>query len=1115
MSMLRFILGKSGTGKTTYIYNKASELAKSGNDKILMLVPDMSTFETEKAFLNILGARLSKNIKVFGFSRLCRFVFEQTSNRPQNVIDSGTRAVIMNIALEQLTEKLKLLKTKNTKSLTEIMLQTLSDCKKNSISIDTLYEVSKNVENETLKTKLYETALILDTFDAILSQSYVDPLDDLTRLYNILLENNIFDGYTVFVDSFSGFSAQQLKVLRLIMSQSDSIFVSLTLDPESDGREEVFATSQSTYKTLKNIAKSDSIDIKTPVKLAENKKFSNRELSLLEKSAFRNSITPDLKNPENIILYQASDRYEECEFVARQIKHMIIDEKYLYNDISVICHDTEPYNGIINTVFEKYEIPYFMDAHSDIEVKPVVRLVNSIFRIFLDNFERDDVISLLKTGLTTNSPQEISFFENYTYIWNINNSAFKSEFTLNPRGFSSTFSDKDKKTLETVEMVRKSIVEPLLDFGESIKNKNGREITELLYKLLTDLKVQDALNSMYDELENGVEKGLGAEQIRVWNFLMEAFDKTVAVIGDTPVSPKRYYELLSVQISSIELMQIPQTIDSVTITTAQRVRISKQKVTFLIGCIDGEFPAVPHCSGVFSSFELKMLSLNDLKLSEDFSDLADLETFMAYSCMTSPSEKLYVTYPAADLLGTPYNPSVIFEEIRKTFPNIIMLDKADFNRKKDSMYALQPAFEEYARSLSQNKTELKTLGDFFATDNSYSSQYNAVHRSIENTPFRIENPENAEKLFGDNLHISASQIEKFSLCRFAYFCNYGLNIRERRRAEINPMEYGTLVHYILEKFFSSFKKSEYSTMSDDDLREYICSVLSEYIEQYFGGAESRTKAFLYNLKVLSDNVFILLKHIVSELSQSDFDVADCELKIGDDIPAYTVKLPDGHNIAVCGSVDRVDVMEKDGEKYLRVIDYKTGTKKFKLSDILYGLNLQMLLYLYSIKLNGAEKYGEITPAGILYMPATVPVVSAQAELSDDKIDTEIDKALKMNGLLLDDVSVIRGMDKSDSGKYIPVKIKLDTAVSERSIANLEQFGKIFKKLENTVADMGKELYKGNIQASPAKGAHDACEYCPYDSVCAYRMSNPINTFDVTNDEVYSSIDDEIKNGGEC
>lgn len=1112
--MLRFILGKSGTGKTTYIYNTISELAKSGNNKILMLVPDMSTFETEKAFLNLLGARLSKNIKVFGFSRLCRFVFEKTLNHTQNVIDNGTRAVIMNIALEHLTEKLKLLKTKNTKTLSEIMLQTLSDCKKNNISTDTLYDASKNVENETLKTKLYETAIILDTFDAILSQSYVDPLDDLTRLYNILLENNIFEGYTVFVDSFSGFTAQQLKVLRLIMSQSNSVFVALTLDPESDGREEVFATSQSTYKTLKNIAKSDCIDIKTPVKLTENKKFSNSELELLEKSAFRNNITPDSKNPENVIIYSASDRYEECEFVAKQIKHMIVDENYLYNDISVICHDTEPYKGIINTVFEKYEIPYFMDAHSDIEVKPVVRMVNAIFRIIFDNFERDDVISLLKTGLTANSPQEISLFENYTYIWNINNSAFKSEFTQNPRGFSSTFTDNDKSNLEITEKVRKSIVEPLLNFGENIKNKNGREITELLYKLLSELKVQDALNDLYDKLENGVEKGLGAEQIRVWNFLMEAFDKTVAVIGDTPVSPKRYYELLSIQISSIELMQIPQTIDSVTITTAQRVRISKQKVTFLIGCVDGEFPAVPHCSGVFSSFELKMLSLNNVKLSEDFSDLADLETFMAYSCMTSPSEKLYVSYPSADLLGSPYNPSVIFEEIRKVFPNIILLDRADFDRKKESMCALQPAFEEYARSLSENNENLQSLGEFFATDSRYSSKCNAVFRSIDNSPFRIENPENAEKLFGDNLSISASQIEKFSLCRFAYFCNYGLKIRERLRAEINPMEYGTLVHFILEKFFSSYSKAEYSLMSDDDLKDFIGNVLSKYIELYFGGAESRTKAFLYNLKVLSDNVFILLKHIVSELSQSDFDVADCELKIGKDIPSYTLKLPDGHNIAICGYVDRVDVMEKDGEKFLRVIDYKTGTKKFKLSDILYGLNLQMLLYLYSIKLNGTEKYGGITPAGILYMPATVPVISSQTELSDDKINSEIDKELKMNGLLLDDVDVIRGMDKSEAGKYIPVKIKLDTPVSERSIANLEQFGKIFKKLEHTVASMGKDLYQGRIQASPAKGAHDACEYCPYDSVCAYRMSNPINTFDITNDEVYTSIDSEIVRGGE-
>lgn len=1111
--MLRFILGKSGTGKTAYIYEKISELVKGGSDKILMLVPDMNSFETEKAFLNILGARLSKNIKVFGFSRLCNYVFEQTSNLPKNVIDSGTRAVIMNIALDELTEKLKLLKTKNTKSLTEIMLQTLSDCKKNNISTGMLYEASRGVKDETLSRKLYETALVLDTFNAVVSQSYIDPLDDLTRLYNILSENNIFEDYTVFIDSFSGFSAQQLKVIRLLISQSSAVFAALTLDPDSDGEEDVFATSHATYKTLKNLAKRDFVEIKTPVKLTENKRFFSKELDTLEKNIFRKNVEPDLNNPSDITLYSASDRYEECEFVARQIKRMIINENRLYSDISVICYDTEPYRGIIDTVFDKYEIPYFTDSHSDIEVKPVVRLINSVFRIILDNFERGDVVSLLKTGLTVNNADEISIFENYIYVWNINNSGFKTEFTQNPRGFASNMNDTDAKNLKIAEKVRKSIVQPLLDFKENTKDKNGREITELLYNLLIEMNVQNELNKMFDKLENS-EKGLGTEQVRVWNYIMEAFDKTVAVIGETPLSAKRYYELLSIQISSIELMQIPQTLDSVTITTAQRVRLSHQKVTFLIGCIDGVFPAVPHCSGVFSSFELKALSLNDVKLSEDFSDLANLETFMAYCCMTSPSEKLYLCCPSADLLGAPYTPSVIFEEARRVFPNILLTDKTDFNSKKESMYASQPAFEEYARSLAENHRELKGLGEFFSADERYSPKSGAVIRAAKCAPFKIENPKNAEKLFGENLRISASQIEKFSLCKFAYFCNYGLNIRERRRAEINPMEYGTLVHYLFERFFTEYKKSEYSSMSSDKLKAFIALTLQNYIEEYFGGAESKTKAFLYRIKVLSDNVFILLKHIVSELSQSDFDVADCELKIGSDIPSYTLVLPDGHKIAVCGSVDRVDVMENGGEKYLRVVDYKTGSKQFKLSDILYGLNLQMLLYLYSIKLNGAEKYGEITPSGILYMPATAPVISVDSELAEDKISAEIDSALKMNGLLLNDVNVIKGMDKTEAGKYIPVKIKADTPVSQRSLVSLEQFGKIFKKLESTVLSMGRELYGGNIQASPAKGAHDACEYCPYDSVCAYRMSEPVNTFDVSNNDVFAEIDGEFMNGDE-
>lgn len=1107
--MLRFVLGRSGSGKTTLINNKIRDLVLDGWGKIMLIVPDQSSFETEKEFLDLLGAKNSKKVLVFGFSRLCRYVFEQTNNTAKNVIDNGTRAVFMSLALEQLTEKLNLLGTAHKKSVVDVMLQTITDLKKSSINSDMLRLGAETVTDKTLREKLVETALVADTFDALVAQSYIDPLDDLERLFNILSENNLFDGYTVFYDGFSGFTAAQIKVIRLLMQTTADTYVALTLDPHSSGEKEVFATSHATYNMLKDIAKRDGIQIKSPIKADEILRFKSNDLKILEQGIFRSGCDSVLSVPSDIMLYAASDIYAECEYVARQIKKLVIDNGYLYSDISIICHETASYDGILNEVLKRYDIPYFMDVKSNIDVKPVIRLINSIFRTVLGDFERDDIIALLKTGLTGIPVDEINIFENYIFVWNINRSAFKSEFKQNPRGFADTFTPADEAALQTAENVRKLIIIPLIEFKNNAKDKNGKEHTELLYSLVISLGAPDALRAMHSRFQTANESQIGAEQIKIYNMFVEILDKMAAVLGTQTVTLGRYFELLSLQISAMQLSQIPQTIDSVTVTTAQRVRVSKQRASFLIGCIDGVFPAVPHTSGIFSSFELKLLSLSNITLCESFSDVANLETFMAYCCMTSPSERLYISYPMADLQGNAHMPSVIFAETEKVFSNIRTYDALDFDGKKDSMLAIQPAFDEFSRSLCHSEQGLSGLNTYFSDNDDYISKLDAIKRARDRRPFEIKSPQNAEKLFGENLNISASQIEKFSMCRFSYFCSYGLRIREHRKAEINPMEYGTLVHYILEKFFTKYEKSEYSEMTAEQIKSFVDDTLSQYISSYFGGEDSKSQSFMYKLSVLNSNVCVLLSHIVAEMSQSDFDAVDCELKIGSDIPAYTLKLPDGHSIAICGSVDRVDVMENDGIKYLRVIDYKTGTKKFKLSDILYGINLQMLLYLHTIQSGGGERYGAVIPAGILYMPATVPTVTGGKDYDSDKITAEIDKALKMNGLLLSNTTAIHGMDKTDNSKYIPVKIKLDTPVSARSLATLEDFGKIFKKIDSLVADMGSGLYSGKIQADPVTGSNDACKYCPYDSVCAYRKGEGKNTFDVDNEEVMRQISNEL------
>lgn len=1111
IDLLRFVLGKSGTGKTEYLYNTLTKLAKSGDNRIIMLIPDQSSFETEKVFLDRLGAKKCQNVKVFGFSRFCRYVFDTINFEQKNVIDDSTRAVIMSLALEQLDTSLEMFaNSSGKKSVIEAMLSALKECKKAKISTEMLRNVSALVNDKTLKTKLRETALIIDTFDAIVEQSYIDPLDNLTRAAEILKEENLFDGFTLAVDSFSGFSKQQLEVLRLLFMQCESVFVALTLNPFEDEQQSLFSTTNDTYKSLKAIAKAENIDIKSPIKLEENFRNESEELKILEKNFYQNKNNKYELKTNAITAFSADTVYGECEFVAKEIKKLIIEQGYLYSDIAVICRDIAPYAGVLNTVFDKYEIPYFMDMSYDIYIKPVIRYVCSIFNAVLNGWQKDDLLAILKTGLSNNSDEEISAFENYVYVWNINGAAFKKPFENNPDGFSEKMSKTQTEQLEMAEKVRKNLVEPLVKFREDIKDETGREITEKLYNLLEQLEVTNAISNMYDKLKASGEIAQAKEQIRLWNLLMGTLDQTVAVAGDLKISLKRYFELLSLRLSELQIADIPRTVDSVSVGTATRVRLNNEKAVFLIGCIDGVFPAVPSASGLFSAYELKTLIANNLPFGDEPAELADFENYMAYKSATAPSQKLFVSFYKTDLTGGTYMQSSIINEIIAVFPNILLHREEEYCSVADSTWAILPAFEECARNFNSDSDEERALKKYFSENEIFKDKYSAVANASKAKPFVFDDKSNVGLLFGNDLNISASQVEKFSLCRFSYFCNYGLNVRERRKAEINPLEYGTFIHYIMEVFFSKYSKNEFSNMSEDEINKECDSILDDYVNKHFGGSQKNTPRFMYRFNKIRENVHFLVLHIIEELKNSGFEPVDCELKIDGDIPGYEVVLPTGQKILLRGSVDRVDILKKGEENYIRIIDYKTGSKEFKLSDILYGLNLQMLIYLYAITLGGEERYGKVTPAGILYMPATVKPISADNTISDEQINEQVSKGLKMNGMLLNSLDVI---DNSDAA-YISFNTKNGTLTAGGSLASLEELGMIFKKLDMTVAQMGTTLYSGNVEASPLKGGKDSCEYCPYDSICAYHMSDCRNSFSLKNDEVCRILEEEQENGGE-
>lgn len=1113
--MLRFVLGRSGTGKSEYLKNYLAALAKAGEKKLLFIVPDQKSFETEAAFLSLLGPSLSGNILVLGFSRLCDYVFEHTGNRFVSFADEGVRHVVMSLALEEVAPVLSLFSKRASRlDLCELMLSAVKEYKKCGISSLMLEEAAHNVNNETLSKKLVESAMVYDAYNALMEKSCLDPLDSLTKAADAIERSKLFKGYTVAVDSFYGFTMQEYALLEKLMRQSRDTYFALCMDPHKDSRTDVFNTLKKTKRRLTAIAKDNGIAVGAPVITDEPLRFQNAELKAVEENLYRYHKIPLKKNTDYVTRYSARDIYDECDFVGRNIKQLI-ESGYRYKDIAIIARSTDKYAGVLPVALQKYDISYFMDEPYPIDSFPLVRLINAAFLCATRGFDRDDVLGALKSGLTVYSVEDIADFENYLYIWDITGSKFYTPFEMNPRGFADEFSDQDTETLQRIEALRADIIGKLRRFSFAIKDTDAITVAKALMHLLYSLKVRENIDALCDRFEEKERPDLSAELIRLWNVFCEILDRMVAVVGSYRIDPKKFYELLHIYFSNTELSSIPRGVDQVDVALADRAELSDKKAVFVIGAVEDEFPHNPVEAGVFTDSERIELIAMDLPMSDSVAELVDTEKYYVYRALTCAAERLYVSYPATSLSGEKQETSSVMSELSEIFPNAKEASAIELG-VSDHLYSKKAAFEYYISRYRSGGEELYTLRSYFESDPAYQSVLSSIRSAERREPRHIRDKALSKALFSKNHYLSSSQVDKFHLCRFEYFCRYGLSVKERRKASIDALEYGTLMHYVMENFFRNHRDDDFSSIEKSAVEAEVSALLEEYIEKHLGGKENKDKRFLYLFYRIRRTASDLVARIVTELSQSSFRPADFELSIGDEIPAYTVTLKDGEKIRIRGSVDRVDTYEKDGVEYIRVIDYKTGKKEFRLSDILYGLNLQMLIYLSAIRSNGREKYGEnLSPAGVLYMPAVSPKASDSDAKDEEGLRKKLLSQYTMHGIVLEDKEVLCAMEKELKGSFIPVSLKGDELKGGESLASVEQMGALFRKIDILISDMAQSLYEGEIDALPSKGSgFDACRWCPYLSVCTHRESDRVREIVKKDKEtVYEELSREEESHG--
>ncbi len=1121
--MLNIVYSKAGNSKTNFVNNILASLAREGCEDLLLIVPEQFSFSAEREMLRLLGPVDCNRVEVvMSFSHIAETVRREYGSVRLREIGSTEKILLMSMAINSVKDKLGFFKTRaGSKSFIKDMLSLCDEFKQNALSAKTALEFSENVQSNTLKKKLEETSLIIEAYNALTANRFSDPFDTLTRLYEVLGEYSFFENKTVVIDGFHSFSRQELKIIERIVSQAENVYITACTDKvNSDDEYDIFAYTRKTVKTVINIAKRYNKQVK--LINAEDKTGEEKELSFLRENIFRADKKSSENKPEKIKIISAKNIESEARFVALTVKKLLSEGNIRARDIAIVSRDGNEYDTEIKEALKKYSVEVFSDKLQPVKIQPLCTYVLSVLQICVFGMTSERIMKCLKTGLTDLTTNEIARLENYSLMWG-NGADFSRVWTENPRGFGEELLENDVNELNELNRLREIAVKPIINFKKKISDSvSSKQASEEIYNLLISANVDKNLKNIAIELEESGENESALLQERIWQILIEILDSFACVAGEEKRKISDIYDLFDEIISSVEIGVLPQGLDEVLVGNAERTRVASPKIVFIVGANDGVFPRTPAPGGIFTHRERNILLEGGLDINVSVLDRIMEERFIAYNTMSSAAERLYVSYVTDSLSGEMY-PSEIVNEIKSVYPETEVID-AESDDIYEYIFSPFTAFEAACSTISDKTEKAEILKALFESDEQYADRMKAIESYAlddlrENKKIRIENRETAEKLYGKNMRVSASRIETFYKCPFEYFCKFGLRAQPREKAEISPRQRGTVVHYCLEKLIREYGINELSQLSENELKKIIDFMLEEYAEIAMGGKENKTERFAYLFSKFQKTVFELIVQIIEEFSVSEFVPVGFELKIDADgeIPLYEIDLTDGGKISVRGSVDRVDIMQKGDKKYLRVVDYKTGGKDFRLNEVLAGINMQMLIYLFATTQNGTGIYENCTPAGVLYKPAKFGQISAERYEDEDSLVKKRKKEGKYSGLVLMNEDVIYGMDKEASGDIINVTVddKNDKIEFKGSLISLAHLGKLKREVDKVIAEMGESLHAGNAEILPFEGKDShACRYCDYKTVCNKKDDDKTRSpEDLKNEDIYKFFDREDEQNG--
>ena len=998
------------------------------------------------------------------------------------------------------------------------MLDTaITEFKKHGISIEQLKQEIDKQEDIYLKNKLTDLSLVYEGFENQLSGKYIDETDLLTILAENIENTDMFNNQYIYIDEFAGFTKQEYQIIEKLILVANQVTVTICIDElniPKNPNTDIFYSNENTVNKLFEIAQNCGTKVEE-IKLENKYRFKSNELKHLEENLYENRPCKYTNKVENIKLFLAKNQYSEIEEVAKNILKLVRDNGYRYKDISIITKNISNYSSLARAIFDKYDIPIFIDENRDLNQNIIIQYILSVLEIFTKNWSYESVFNYIKTGFSNIEEDEIFKLEKYCLKWGIKQNKWKKEFTY------GKYEEKDKTEIERLERIRKDIVNPLMKLKSDIDNdKTAEGISKSIYKFLVEENIAEKINKKIEELEKVGQVDLVKEYQSSLQTILDILDEIVLVFSDDKMTIDKYAQILKVGFKNSNLTKIPGTQDQVIMGDVDRSRSHKVKAIFIIGLNDGEFPSVHKDEGFLNDLDRETLKQDGIELAKGTIENLYEDNFNIYKAFSTAEEKLYLLYSSSDVQGKALRPSMLINKIKKIYP--MLQEESDVIETKAEVLNKKTTYDELIIQLSKLKEQDEIdkvwyyVYDYYKKDTEWNTklEQNLKGLNYTNIPEKIEQT-NIDKLYGNTLVTSISKLERYRSCPFSYYLQYGLKIKPEEELKIQTLNTGTFIHEIIDEFFEAVREAgiKLAEITDEQLAEIINKIIDEKLKQsqnYIFTSTAKYRALVVRLKKIIQKA---LKYIIGTLVQSRFEVLGTEVEFGEKGKYKPIRLTleDGKRIEIIGKIDRIDTAQSEDGRYLRIIDYKSSAKNIDLNEVYAGLQIQLLTYL-----DAACKEEDLMPAGVLYFSMLEQMIKADKRMEQEEIEEKIRANFKMKGLILADVNVVKLHDKKlekGSSALVPAYIDKEGNLSEKKTSGVtaEQFEELQKYMYIVIKQISREILGGNIDLKPYyKDKKTPCKYCDYKSVCGFNMGGCENNYNYIDKKSKEEILAKIK-----